>query len=71
MPRLGGVELAQRLRRERPEVGILFMSGYPDDSGPADMPPGSVLIEKPFRSNVFLARLRDALGAKTGDGGTR
>ena len=32
MPVMSGPELVQFLRRERPEQGVLFMSGYPDDA---------------------------------------
>src|SRR5579872_3433094 len=31
MPRMGGAEFAQHLTRIRPEVRIVFMSGYTDD----------------------------------------
>jgi two-component system response regulator YesN len=30
MPRMGGIELAQELRRRNPECGIIFLSGYSD-----------------------------------------
>jgi PAS domain S-box-containing protein len=73
MPRLGGIELARRLRRDRPEVGLLFMSGYPDDRarGAEGFPPGATVIEKPFRSNAFLAKLRAALRVEVEDGDPR
>jgi two-component system, cell cycle sensor histidine kinase and response regulator CckA len=31
MPRLGGVELAARVRNARPDLRVLFLSGYPGD----------------------------------------
>jgi PAS domain S-box-containing protein len=63
MPRMGGVELARRLRGERPEMKFLFMSGYPDDRGcGADgLPEDAAVIEKPFRANRLLAGLREVL----------
>src|SRR5271155_673642 len=36
MPNLGGKELAYRLRRVRPQIKVLFMSGYPDHPAMAD-----------------------------------
>lgn len=70
MPRLGGIELARRLRRDRPRLGVLFMSGYPDDRGcdAEGMPADSIVIEKPFRSNAFLAKLRAVLSAADAGG---
>jgi two-component system cell cycle sensor histidine kinase/response regulator CckA len=32
MPQMGGPELARRLEKERPEMKVLYMSGYTDDS---------------------------------------
>ena len=34
MPNLGGRELVQRLSPLRPRMKVLFMSGYPEHSGP-------------------------------------
>jgi CheY-like chemotaxis protein len=70
MPRLGGVELARRLRGERPEMRLLFMSGYSDDRGRGvnGLPEHVAVIEKPFRANRLLARLREVLEEST-DGG--
>ncbi|MDH3521422.1 MAG: ATP-binding protein, partial [Myxococcales bacterium] len=63
MPRIGGVELARRLRAERPDLRLVFMSGYPQDRGCGsdDLPPDAVVIEKPFRSDGLLGKLRQAL----------
>jgi len=69
MPRMGGVELARRLRAERPSLGLVFMSGYPEDRGRGaeGLPERAVLLEKPFRSDALLAKLREALeGAPAG-----
>jgi PAS domain S-box-containing protein len=63
MPRMGGVELARRLRAEHPALGLVFMSGYPEDRGRGaeGLPENAVLLEKPFRSDALLAKLREAL----------
>ena len=60
MPGVHGPELADRIRARRPDIGVVFMSGYADDY----LAPGSVLSEpheilpKPFS----LATLSRAVG---------
>jgi DNA-binding response OmpR family regulator len=73
MPRLGGVELARRLRGERPGLRLLFMSGYPDERGCGanGLPEDAVVIEKPFRANRLLAKLREVLEAPSDAGASR
>lgn len=46
MPRMGGRELARRMRRGQPDLPVLFMSGY-DEAGPEDAEHGE-LLPKPF-----------------------
>jgi two-component system cell cycle sensor histidine kinase/response regulator CckA len=49
MPRLGGFDLAGRLRSERPGIRVLVMSGYPEGSRAGDgPPPGFEILPKPF-----------------------
>lgn len=56
MPRRGGADLASRLRERRPEMRVVFMSGYAD---PALPPSGeidrAVLPAKPFDSAELLS----------------
>ncbi|HEX8818192.1 MAG TPA: PAS domain S-box protein [Terriglobales bacterium] len=63
MPKMSGPELAQTLTRARPEMKVLFMSGYTDDliahHGMLDS--GTMLIEKPFDINSLLTKVRQAL----------
>lgn len=50
LPGIGGPELARTLRRRRPELRVVYMSGYPDELRP-DGPgpdPGDRLLRKPF-----------------------
>jgi two-component system cell cycle sensor histidine kinase/response regulator CckA len=63
LPRLNGLELAARVRRQHPKLRVAFMSGYADETiarygSPL---PGDILIEKPVAPEVLLARLRDLL----------
>lgn len=63
MPGLNGSELARRLTAQRPELKVLYMSGYTDDAVAlygvltADMP----LLEKPFTGSGLARRVREVL----------
>jgi DNA-binding response OmpR family regulator len=58
LPGMSGLELAKRLRQRHPDLPVLCMSGHTLPSDPS----GDVhFIEKPFRPEVFLARVRDLL----------
>jgi signal transduction histidine kinase len=65
MPRLGGLDLAAKLRVMRPGTKILFMSGFTDgqlDQAKVAALGGIELIEKPFRAAALLERIRELLG---------
>ncbi len=65
MPALRGPALAAQLRALRPEIGLLYMSGYTDGSfvsRDSIEPPGAFL-QKPFLPNVLLRVVRDTLDA--------
>jgi FixJ family two-component response regulator len=66
MPGIGGRDLAEALRRARPEVRILYMSGYTDDiiirRGILD--PGSMFLEKPFSARALAKAVREVLNQK-------
>ena len=63
MPRMGGKELADRLHQIRPELLVLFMSGYTDDAivDHGILQEGIDFIHKPFTSEVLARRVREAL----------
>lgn len=65
MPRLGGRELAERLRTIRPGLRVLFASGYAVQSPlPADgLPAGSRdgYVQKPFSPSDLALRIRELL----------
>lgn len=63
MPRLGGVELAQRLAVERPDVRVVYMSGYGEDRLAEDgvLAPEVHLLHKPFDMAALLGAIDDAL----------
>ena len=63
LPRLGGRELARRLRQRRPEVRVLFTSGYADEFA-GGLPQGEHFLEKPFTPLSLLRKVREVLDAE-------
>jgi PAS domain S-box-containing protein len=65
MPRLGGSELAHKLREINPKLKILFMSGYTDDmiAGHGVLAGETQLIQKPFTAEALGRKLRSVLDA--------
>ena len=60
MPKLGGADLARQLRSVRPEMRVLYMSGYTDGaiSRQGVLEEGSALLEKPFTSERLAHAVR-------------
>jgi CheY-like chemotaxis protein len=65
MPVLGGRELAQRLAGLRPELKVLFLSGYTDDAvvrhGVREAE--TAFLQKPFTPSSLALKLREVLGS--------
>jgi PAS domain S-box-containing protein len=63
MPLMSGRDVAERLKPVRPNMKVLFMSGYPDDAiaehGLLDE--GVALLEKPFTIAGLLNKVREVL----------
>ena len=65
MPRMSGRELTQRVHEKRPELPVLFMSGYTDDVivrhgvATAELP----FISKPFTRETLLEAVNEAIEA--------
>jgi len=63
MPKMKGPEVMKRVKQLRPDIGVLFMSGYTNDVtvrhgiSNADVS----FIQKPFSSNELTHKLREAL----------
>jgi two-component system cell cycle sensor histidine kinase/response regulator CckA len=68
MPRMTGMELADRLLCLRPEMRVLFMSGYAEKAdSQGDLPEvGRAFLQKPITPDVLLRRVRESLDAKPG-----
>src|SRR5262249_51201851 len=65
MPQMGGGELARHVRAERPEIRVLFVSGFTDDAvlRHGVLHDELTLLQKPFEIETLLACVREALGA--------
>jgi two-component system cell cycle sensor histidine kinase/response regulator CckA len=65
MPRMGGRDLVERLRRGWPALKAIYMSGYTDDvrlarrEGDEDV----AFLQKPFKPSVLTAKVREVLDA--------
>jgi CheY-like chemotaxis protein len=64
MPHVGGGELAQRLLAQRPDLRVLFISGYTDDAVVRHgVERGSAFLQKPFSLESFGLKVREVLDA--------
>jgi two-component system cell cycle sensor histidine kinase/response regulator CckA len=63
MPNVGGSELAKRLRQVRPQIKVLFMSGYPDHPAldGADIGAQTTVLQKPFSLDMLAHKVRGLL----------
>jgi CheY-like chemotaxis protein len=63
MPKMSGRELADQLVGIRPDLRVLYMSGYTDDAimHHRVLDSGFVLVAKPFTQASLLDRVRDVL----------
>ncbi len=66
MPRISGIELARGVREMRPEIRVLYMSGYTDNQMNSswvldeDVP----FLQKPFTASALAQKVRQALGSE-------
>jgi two-component system cell cycle sensor histidine kinase/response regulator CckA len=63
MPEMGGHELVELLRARRPDLRVLFMSGYAERAFTSigSIPAGTGYLEKPFTVETLMRRLREVL----------
>jgi signal transduction histidine kinase len=63
MPKMNGKELAEELKKFRPEAKVLFMSGYPQEvlSQQGKIDASINLIQKPFSNDQLANRIREVL----------
>ncbi|MBV8504920.1 MAG: response regulator, partial [Alphaproteobacteria bacterium] len=62
MREMNGVELAARVRRLRPELPVLFITGYAEPNGLWDANAAGIVLRKPFKVGDLGARLTQIIG---------
>ena len=67
MPGISGRELSQRVQAVRPDIRVLYMSGYTDQAvvHHGILESDAVLLQKPFTLNALALKLREILGNKS------
>jgi CheY-like chemotaxis protein len=62
MPKMRGPELAERLKRVRPDIKVVYMSGYLDQDASSEHSVGdSEYLQKPFSRDLLVHRVGAAL----------
>jgi DNA-binding NarL/FixJ family response regulator len=63
MPQMGGRQLADRLAAVRPEIKVLFMSGYVDDAAVRHniRESAAAFLPKPFTPDALARKVREVL----------
>jgi len=63
MPRMSGKELAEKATPKHPEMKVLYMSGYPDNSivQHGVLEPGTEFLQKPFTFKALEGKVREIL----------
>lgn len=67
MPQLSGLKLAELIQEVRPDIHILYMSGYPSrgDIANFSLPEDSIFMAKPVKPEILFDYLSQALGGKS------
>jgi FixJ family two-component response regulator len=63
LPNLSGPALSRTLQDKRPELKVLFMSGYTDASvfEQAGVEVGKAFLQKPFTIDAMARKIREVL----------
>jgi FixJ family two-component response regulator len=73
LPHMSGRRLAERLRAERPESRLLYMSGYTDDAVVSHgVSAGKApFLQKPFSASALSRKVREVLDQPSPRAGRR
>ena len=65
MPGMNGPDLAKQVQSIRPEIKVLYMSGYTDKviSCTAALEPGTAFLQKPFTPQTLTQKVHEVLNA--------
>jgi CheY-like chemotaxis protein len=64
MPGMNGRLLAEKLALNRPEMKVVFMSGYTGFTHSGLNDPDAILLAKPFTKDILLRKLHEVLALK-------
>jgi FixJ family two-component response regulator len=70
MPQMGGPALASRLLPRRPEMRVIYVSGYADEAigDPEVLRAGDAFLQKPFTLDSLVRKVREILDTPRGGG---
>jgi PAS domain S-box-containing protein len=63
MPKVGGREVAERLRESQPGLRVIYMSGYAEDLPTGALPPATSFLGKPFTFAELTETVHSLLAA--------
>jgi PAS domain S-box-containing protein len=63
LPAASGRDLAEQIRASRPDLKVLYISGYTDDDAvrAGAIPPGSRFLQKPFTLGALVGKVKESL----------
>jgi signal transduction histidine kinase/DNA-binding LytR/AlgR family response regulator len=67
MPGMNGRELLARVRKDRPDIKVLFVSGYADDVFPREgwgVAGGLAYLQKPFTRQILTNKIGELMGSR-------
>lgn len=69
MPKLGGADLTQEIRRLYPQIALLYTSGYPTGAltQHGAFTPKMAFIQKPFSPRILALKVREVLDERRDD----
>jgi CheY-like chemotaxis protein len=68
LPVMNGLELAAEVRRRRPDLGVVFVTGYSRPERLGALSPGDIYLLKPCTAADLANALQQLINAAPGDG---